>query len=41
VTDDPFIDDDRKPPSKSVPIGDKKTHEQTLIPDKNNNKKTL
>jgi hypothetical protein len=32
VTDDPFIDDDRKPPSKSVPIGDKKTHEQTLIP---------
>ena len=32
VTDDPFIDEDRKPPSKSVPIGDKKTHEQTLIP---------
>jgi hypothetical protein len=32
VTDDPFIDNDRKPPSKSVPIGDKKTHEQTLIP---------
>jgi hypothetical protein len=32
VTDDPFIDDNRKPPSKSVPIGDKKTHEQTLIP---------
>jgi len=32
VTDDPFIDDDRKPPSKSVPIEDKKIHEQTLIP---------
>ena len=32
VTDDPFIDDDRKPPSKLVPIGDKKIHEQTLIP---------
>jgi len=32
VTDDPFIDDERKPPSKSVPIGDKKTNEQTLIP---------
>ena len=32
VTDDPFIDDDRKPPSKSVPIRDKKIHEQTLIP---------
>ena len=31
VTDDPFIDK-RKPPSKSVPIGDKKIHEQTLIP---------
>ena len=32
VTDDPFIDDNRKPPSKSVPIGDKKTHEQMHIP---------
>jgi len=32
VTDDLFIDDDRKPPSKSVSIGDKKIHEQTLIP---------
>jgi hypothetical protein len=31
VTDDPFIDD-RKPPSKSVPIGDTKTYEKTLIP---------
>ena len=31
VTDDPFIDD-RKPPSKTVPIGDKKIHEQMLIP---------
>ncbi len=30
VTDDPFIND-RKPPSKSVPIGDKKTHGQILI----------
>jgi len=32
VTDDPFIDDDRKTPSKSVPIGDKQIHEQMLIP---------
>ena len=32
VTDDPFIDDDRKSPSKSVPMGDKKIHEQMLIP---------
>ncbi len=32
VTDDPFIDDEKKPPSKSVPIGDKILHEQTLIP---------
>jgi len=32
VTDDPFIGDDRKPPSKSVPLRDKKINEQTLIP---------
>jgi hypothetical protein len=31
VVDDPFIDD-RKPPSKSVLIGDTKTHDKTLIP---------
>ena len=31
VTDDPFFDE-RKPPSKSVHIGDTKTHDKTLIP---------
>ncbi len=31
VTDDQFIDE-RKPPSKLVPIGDTKTHDKTLIP---------
>ena len=31
VTDDPFIDE-RKQPSKSVRIGDTKTHNKTLIP---------
>ena len=31
VTDDPLIDD-RKLPSKSVRIGDTKTHNKTLIP---------
>jgi len=32
VTDDPFIDNDRKSPSKSGSIRDKKIHEQMLIP---------
>jgi len=32
VIDDPFIDNGRKQPSKSVPIRDEKIHEQTLIP---------
>ena len=31
VTDDPFIDE-RKPPNKSVPIKDAKTHDKTRIP---------
>ena len=31
ATDDPFIDN-KKPSSKSVPIGDKTTHSHTLIP---------